>query len=347
MKLLLITQVVDENDSNLGFFCRWIEEFAAHCERVTVICLKEGDHFLPPHVKVLSLGKEEGTSFFTKVRRFYRYIRDYRSAYDAVFVHMNPEYVLLGGWLWRRWGKKISLWYAHGSVTWKLRKAVEMLDIVFTVSPTSFRVATPKLRPVGHGIDTDRFVPGMREYSVDTKIITAGRIAGSKHVLEMLSVLDILDAHGKKFTFTIVGAPVSSAEEVYAQKLADEIAKRSYRHKIHMAGALSHHQLPELLNKSDVALNFATTGNMDKAGLEALSAGVPLLSTNKAFEGLLSPYGLYVPTMHPEAVADALEKFLKRGDSAAIISQLRHKVIDEHSLSKLIPKIINSLAHES
>jgi len=58
MKLLIITQAVDTTDSNLGFFHGWIEEFARHCSKVTVICLREGKHSLPTNVRVLSLGKE-------------------------------------------------------------------------------------------------------------------------------------------------------------------------------------------------------------------------------------------------------------------------------------------------
>ena len=58
MRLLIVTQVVDQNDSVLGFFHRWIEEFAKNCEKVHVICLKESVHNLPENVAVHSLGKE-------------------------------------------------------------------------------------------------------------------------------------------------------------------------------------------------------------------------------------------------------------------------------------------------
>ena len=59
MKLLIITQTVDINDQILGFFHRWVEEFAKHCEQITVICLEKGIHDLPQNVRVFSLGKED------------------------------------------------------------------------------------------------------------------------------------------------------------------------------------------------------------------------------------------------------------------------------------------------
>src|SRR3989338_3997811 len=96
MKLLIITQKVDKNDPILGFFHRWLEEFAKNVEKLTVICLGKGEYDLPENVRVLSLGKESGHSKIKYLRRFYKYIWMERKNYDAVFVHMNPEYVILG-----------------------------------------------------------------------------------------------------------------------------------------------------------------------------------------------------------------------------------------------------------
>src|SRR3989338_7648361 len=59
MKLLIITQKVNQEDSVLGFFHSWIREFASRFEEVTVICLEKGVYNLPENVEVFSLGKEE------------------------------------------------------------------------------------------------------------------------------------------------------------------------------------------------------------------------------------------------------------------------------------------------
>src|ERR1700727_851881 len=119
MNLLIVTQAVDLDDPILGFFHRWIADIARGCDRVHVICLKEGRHDLPENVFVHSLGKENGRSRSKYARRFYRYIRMYRDEYDAVFVHMNEEYVLLGAPLWRLWGKRIVLWRNHKMGSWR------------------------------------------------------------------------------------------------------------------------------------------------------------------------------------------------------------------------------------
>ena len=109
MKLLICNEATDLNYPSLGFFFGWIAEFAKHCEQVTVISLGVGEYDLPGNVKVLSLGKEEGRNRGKYVYRFYKYIFSERHNYDAVFVHMNPIYVLLGGVFWKILNKKIAM----------------------------------------------------------------------------------------------------------------------------------------------------------------------------------------------------------------------------------------------
>lgn len=62
-------------------------------------------------------------SRLTYARRFRALIKNYVREYDEVFVHMNPEYIVLGGLFWRMHGKRIVLWYVHKSVTMWLRLA--------------------------------------------------------------------------------------------------------------------------------------------------------------------------------------------------------------------------------
>ena len=179
MRLLVLTQKVDKNDSILGFFHRWIEEFAKHSEHVIVVTLEEGKHDLPKNVSVYSLGKEKGASKVKILFTFYLLVFNLRHRYDAVFVHMNPEYVVLGGLLWRLLGKRVSLWYTHKSVGLKLRVAKLFANIIFTASKESFRLKTSKLRIVGHGIDTDLFRPDPSVVREDWWL-SAGRLNKSK-----------------------------------------------------------------------------------------------------------------------------------------------------------------------
>jgi len=123
-KLLFITQKIDLEDDVLGTYHHWIEKLSEKVERINVICLYRGKVNLPRNVSVYSLGKDKLSSAdlrglkrgFTRIKyivRFWKYIWNLRNNYDLVFVHMNPIYIILGGWFWKLWGKKIFLWYNH------------------------------------------------------------------------------------------------------------------------------------------------------------------------------------------------------------------------------------------
>src|SRR5947207_2952335 len=124
MRLLITTQAVDTNDPVMGFFVEWLLALSNRFEHIHVICLKKGAYTLPPNVSVHSLGKPsfakamkgEGSRAIDRLKytmRFYRYSWNLRGEYDSVFVHMNQEYVLLAGALWKALGRKVYLWRNH------------------------------------------------------------------------------------------------------------------------------------------------------------------------------------------------------------------------------------------
>ena len=159
MRLLIVTQAVDLNDPILGFFHSWIEELAKRCESVHVICLKEGRHNLPANVRIHSLGKESGVSRLHYIWRFYKYIWVLRNEYDTVFVHMNQEYVLLGGKFWRLWRERIILWRNHkmGSI-WTHIAGFFAHTVCYT-SPSAYVASFKNAVHMPIGIDTDVFKP--------------------------------------------------------------------------------------------------------------------------------------------------------------------------------------------
>src|SRR3989344_9447325 len=158
-KLLIITQKVDKNDQLLGFFIDWIKRLALKFDKITILCLEKGEFSLPENVRVVSLGKDRGTSKPIQSFNFYKNI--FKNDYDAVFVHMNPIWVILGGPSWKIMHKKIFFWYTHKAVTPKLRLAEKFADVIFTASKESFRLPSKKVIVTGHGIDTGLFQPNL------------------------------------------------------------------------------------------------------------------------------------------------------------------------------------------
>ncbi|HEX8993727.1 MAG TPA: glycosyltransferase family 4 protein [Candidatus Paceibacterota bacterium] len=343
MRLLIATQAVDRTDPILGFFHRWIEEFAKHSEKVTVICLRKGDYDLPANVEVISLGKMTHhrltvLSRFAYAARFLRLIVNKRNEYDAVFVHMNPEYIVLGGVLWRAMGKRVGLWYTHKKVNCRLRIATVLSHVVFTASPESFRLKSKKVAVMGHGVDVSDYAYASRaQIGEELRIITIGRISETKRIREMIMTCDELSARGIPFSLSIIGMAATEEDEAYARALDGDVQTRAYRDRVEIRSA-SHTEVPNLLKDADVFLNLSTTGSMDKAVLEALASGVPVVTSNEAFKDALSPYGLFVSPLTPSAVADVLVHASEKN-----IAPLRAWVEKEHSLSSLASRIISRL----
>lgn len=280
MKLLITTQTVDKDDPVLGFFVRWIEEFAKHCENITVLCLRTGNYHLPPHVVVVPLGA-------TRLSRLYGVIRESvtrRSDYDAVFAHMNPEYIVVAGWFWRLLGKRLGLWYTHKSVNLKLRIAVIFADIIFTASRESFRLKTDKLHIVGHGIDTDFFTPDPHIVRGDW-LLSVGRLAKSKR-----HDLAIRAAAEEDKELRIAG---KGPELEHLEALVLELGAR-----VQFLGGLNQSQLRDEYRTAAFLIHTSETGSLDKVVLEALACGLPVRTNNPALKALGNATPAYVREHH-------------------------------------------------
>ncbi len=326
---------MDKNHPILGFFHRWVEEFAKHCEVVHVICLIEGEHALPANVHVHSLGKEQGKNRLRELWRLYRYSFTLRREYDSVFVHMNQIYVILGAALWRLLGKRIGLWYMHGTVSFTLRVAEKLAHVIFSGSSESFRLASDKLIVTGHGIDTDLFKPVTVAKDID--LVTVGRITPSKNIELLISALAVIRTT-TDVTLTIVGKPSSAVEHTYQRELVTLATSLGVAESIVWHGSEPQNSLPGLLSRSRVFVHAATNGSLDKAVLEAMAVGLPVVSTA---EGLASlPLGNNLVTSvndFSEAVKKVIESDVFLGlENAQYVAQ-------NHSINSLIPNLLLKL----
>ena len=288
MKILILTQKIDKKDDVLGFMHGWISEFAENCEKVTAISLRAGEYDLSSDVKVLSLGKESGESRLKYIWNFYKYILQERNNYEAVFVHMNPEYIVLGGLFWKILGKKISLWYAHKATPWHLRFAEKFADVIFTSTESGCRIKSEKIRVIGQGIDTEFFKPlDDRKENGVFNIVTVGRLSKSKDYGTLLLAVKSLNSKGVKLKVDIVGAPARPEDFMYLKSLQSFVSANRLQAVVDFIGSVPNLEIIKYLERADLFVNMGQTGSLDKAVLEAMSVGIPVLTCNEAFGGVL------------------------------------------------------------
>ena len=342
MRLLITTQAVDLDDPVLAFFHRWIEEFAKNADSVEVICLKEGRHALPKNVTVHSLGKEGGRSVLKYIGRFYKYSWTLRKRYDAVFVHMNPEYLVLGGLLWTLLRKRVGLWYIHPRSTLGLRYGMLYARVILSATAKSFPLKSKKIVPVGHGVDTDFFAPGDMPLSNVLRIMCAARIAPVKRLECMIDATAELVKRRTPVLFDYYGEELPR-DAAYAKKMrthAESVGAWSFR------GRATQEQIRDAYRTHDAHVNATDTGSFDKAVFESMACGTITVASNKALEEVL-PRELMFDQGDPLALAKVLGHIaqMSQADRGALSARLREVAVQHYSLSALIGKILDPLMY--
>jgi len=341
MKLLILTQVVDINDKGgLGFFHKWLEVFAGYFEHITVICLYEGEHHLPSNVEVHSLGKENGVSRIKYVSRFYYYIWKYRKNYDSVYVHMNQEYMLLGGLVWHFLGKRIAMWYNHGDGSWKTRLAGFLAYRVLHTSPQAYTAKFSNASQMPVGIDTDMFRAEVLSERKEKTVLSLGRISPVKNIEFLIKSAKILLKENSRIKINIYTSDPDIHPEYYKhiRDLSKSLEKNG-RVSFYLEPTFK--DLPPIFSSHSLFVNMTQSGSFDKTIPTAMASETPILVSNKSLKGVIPEQCLFEE--------NDLEDFIKKMKVLLDLSpeerqklgkELRTYVVKHHSLVGLAHKLV-------
>ena len=348
MRLLIITQKVDMDDPVLGFFHTWIVKLASKFESITVICLEIGRFNLPTNVKIFSLGKEKGRDKLGYIFRFFNHsffsrLRGQESLnYDSVFVHMNQEYVLLGGLFWKILSKKIYFWRNHvkGNILTKI--AVWLSSKVFYTSPQSFTAKFKKSIIMPVGIDMDRFQTTNHK-SPKNSVLMLGRISPIKNIHLALEAARILVEKGVEFNLNIVGDPANPEDIEYKKKLVLDNKDLIGSGYLNFMMSVPNYKTPEIYAAHEIFVNLTSAGSMDKTILESVACGCLPLVINPYFS---SVFGQKMITREePKNIAGKLEFWLNAPEDTKNEwkVKLQKYVDDNHDLDLLIEKLADTI----
>ena len=343
MKLLVCTQKVDKEDPVLGFFHQWLEKLAGRFESIAVICLQEGVHSLPGNVTVYSLGKGSGVSRWGYVVRFIRYIVRFRNDHGAVFVHMNQEYVLLGGLFWRLLGKKILFWRNHVMGSYLTRLAVFFSDSVLYTSPQSYTARFKKALPMPVGVDMEQFSRDEHIEREPQSVLSLGRISPIKNIHVFIDALSILDERGARFTATICGdAP--EVDRKYLEKLKAQGKHLVEKDVLEFRQGVSHEKVPKTFNEHSIFVNLTESGSFDKTIIEAMASEMVVLTCNRSVEDILGKAALF-DERDPQSVADSLQHALSLSKEEQVKEGrcLRMYAEMTHSLKELAERLAGEI----
>lgn len=348
-RLLLFNLMTDADDPILGFTTVWINALATRCEAVDVITMQAGKLEVSSNVQVYSVGKEKGYSEPRRALEFYRILFRLlrQNRYDACFVHMIQLFAVMGAPLLKAYRVPVTLWYAHKAVSRMLKLAEKLVDHVVTSSPEGFRLPSSKRVIVGQGIDTNLFRPSEAGRPTDSPftLISLGRIAPIKRLETMIeAVKELAEANGKaRVRLRLVGS-VFPQDAAYAQQLHNLIERYDLANVVELAEPVAYEQVAGVYQHADVMVNMSATGSMDKAVLEAMACGIPVVTVNEAFQAVLAPWKetVLIPPNEPELLPARLQKLMAMSadERAKLGAELRELVVAEHSLERLVDKLL-------
>lgn len=358
-KLLICTQTMDTQSSTLGFFVRWVTKLAPFYDQITVICLSAGEYTLPANVRVLSLGKEHYSPTtlygrFSKyavrlayICRFYYYILKEWRQYNKVFIHMNDEYGILGGLLWKLLRKKIFLWRNHYSGHFYTRYVGLFCTHVFYTSKFSF-TANKKLFPNGIqmpvGVDIESLETTETFDVPPHSILSLARLDPSKKPELILQALAHLKAQNQNFSMSFVGGTSHDKWPNYEVSVHELKDKLGLGDTVRFVGAVPSTETYKYYLSHEIYINVAQSGMLDKTIFKALAAGCVPVTTSIDFNEMIEPLvhdNLLVASDDHLSLAAKLTWVMNLTDSERVemVNKMQQMVINKHSLQTLAKKI--------
>lgn len=342
--------LIDPEHDIAGFVLDWIRALAARLERLEVVALEVADQAgagLPENVRVHSLGKEKGFSRPRLLLQSQIALARALARADFLFCHMMPVYALVSAPLCKARGIPLLLWYTHQHLDLKLRLAVRAADLVVTAAPEAMRVATPKKRVLGHGIDTERFSPGpLREGAGPLRVVSVGRLSPVKRLEFLVETAGYLAGQGRlaDFRFALVGQPSNQAQAEYVRGIRERIGSLGLEEAFEFVGTIPFARVADCYHEADLFVSMQEQRGLDKAVLEAMACGLPILAANASFEPLLGGRAreLLFPPDKPEELGQRLIRMagLDPAQRRELGLSLRERVVAEHGLGKLMDRII-------
>ena len=336
-KLLFITQKIHEKDDDLAFVILWVNEFRRQGVDVQVICLEKGEY--KGDIPVYSLGKENGVGKIGRVIKFLSLILKLK--YNRVFVHMNPEYVTLGGWYWFLTRKSVYLWYTHYTMHIHLWLSGILCRRMFAATKQSLPQYEGKEKKVvtGHGIDIEYWTGEINKVGFNdikkkkeenkklTNLLAVHRLCRSKHLDITIKALTYLP---DKYTLTVYGRDV---EKDYVAELHSLVQELGLESRVKFMGPVPMEELIGVYGKFDVMVNMAGE-TIDKTMVEGMLFGLFPITTPGNSEAIGLP--IWPDSESPEDIA----KFIREEKWSEYDKDFLSKIVkQQHGLPALIEKM--------
>jgi len=353
VKLLFLTQTLDADDAVLGFTSRWVEGLSRHTEEVRAIALEVGrTDGLAENVSWREVGREGAVGRWLRYRGLLK--EAFADGFDTVLAHIVPRYASLAAGPARKAGARLYLWYTHGAVDARLQKAVSQVEKVFTATPESLRLETPKKVVTGHGVDLAHFDPKGEAPEEPPRVLAVGRISPAKDPLTLLAAVSILRSRGRELHLDLVGAGLLETDDSLRRQVTEQVEIGGLTDCVRMPGAVGYPEVNAWYRRATVVVNSSGTGSLDKVLLEAMASERPVLTCNPAGAGVLRELGpegdaLVFEKGSAEDLAEKLEQLLDLSaeERRALGERSRAIAARDHEVDSLMGRLVALMGGDS
>ena len=334
MKLLVITQEIDEEGDVLGFFVDWMGELSKHFEKVEIVHLRGEGAKMPDNVTLHKISGNRAE----KVVKLNEIVL--KTKPDRILAHMCPEFVIS---IYPNTALKripIIMFYAHGSTSPKLSLVEKMCKKVLTTTESGFRIKSKKKVVIHQGIDSEKFYSSGGKYILD-----AARISKVKKHDLIISAFSEISKRHPELALKIVGADPTEKKETMGD-LENLVKKLGLEDEVELSGKIPNKEMPEVYAECALFVSASETGSLDKTGLEAMASGKPVLVCNEAFDEILSGFEreCVFEKGNTKELAEKMEWFLDNPEKAKEIgAALRKRVEKQHSMQDLMRRVAEEI----
>lgn len=333
-RVVFITQQIDPEHPNLGSTVAMVRALADRVDEVGVLAFGATDGVLPPNCNVRLFG---GASPITRAARFAAAMTaETRRRPQLVIAHMSPVFAIAASPFCRVAHAPLVFWFTHWRDTTRLRLAERVSTRVATVNATSFPYTSPKVKAIGHAIDVAQLPCRPDSFGRVLRLRVLGRTSPSKDLESLIAGARIAQAHGVELELSIQGPSSTPEERAYRERLVALSGDG-----VHVVEPVPRTEIPAVLAKTDLLLNAAAAGALDKIVYEASASCVPVLASNPGFAELL-PAELRFERGNVEQLAERVAAFaaLTPDARAAMGHELRLRVEAHHSVGTWADRIL-------
>jgi glycosyltransferase involved in cell wall biosynthesis len=336
--LVIFCYELNENSSALGFTIDWVNEISKHVKKIHVVALRCGSYSVNSNVEVFCIKqnkKNKINTIFSIWKSLYL-IHGRNKKIGGYFVHMAHYFVILIFPFAKFFRQKIVMWKAHKSTPVLLKIADKIVDEVVSSTSLGYRVKyTKKLNIVGQGIDTEKFKLKVNFGENIRNIATIGRISKSKNTASIVKAFILLNR--VDLFLYVVG---DSDNSKYLEDVL-KIIPECLRDNVIFTGVIKYKDLPKFYNDIDLTINLGGTGSLDKAIVESMSMGIPVVTSNESAKSIfqhLGNYGVFLLKDNKNLHSKLTE--IINNNQYVNHEKIREEVIINHSLENLSKKIL-------